>query len=72
MISQKIISVLLFAGALTLWEVFFRQKYFDWILSQGGVVGTGEIFGGYVVVGAVTTLITWILLRRLRQAEVPR
>lgn len=67
MISAKIVSILLFAGILTLWEVFFRQKYFDWILVQGGVVGTGEIFGGYVLVGIVSTFTTWIILRRLRQ-----
>lgn len=67
MISAKIVSVLLFAGALTLWELFFRQRYFDWVTSQGGVVGTGEIFLGYALVGTITALTNWIIIKRLQK-----
>lgn len=69
MISAKIVSVLILAATLTAWRLLLEPMYEEWVLSQGWVMGIGETFLGYIAVGSSTFIITWFLLRRLRQVE---
>lgn len=69
MLSARIVQVLVLAAVLTVWELAFKPMYTNWVLSQGGVMGLGETFVGYAIIGLTGLLIVEIILRRLRRPE---
>jgi len=68
-ISAKVVLILIWAICATVWELIFKQAYYSWVQSQGGVTGFGEVFLGYAGVGLVATLISAVIVRRLKRQD---
>lgn len=66
-VSSKVVSILVLAATLTIWELLFKQPYYGWVAGQGGAIGFGEVFIGYTGIIFLGTIVTWIILRRLKQ-----
>jgi len=68
-LTERIVGALVLAAVLTAWTLVFQSMYADWVVSQGGTMGVGETFGGFLIPIFVDLIITWFILRRLRSAE---
>lgn len=66
MLTEKIVGALVLAAVLTAWTLAFQPMYASWVVSQGGTMGIGETFGGYLIPIFADLVITWLILRRLR------
>ena len=69
MISAKIVVILIWAACATVWELVFKNAYYGWVSAQGGVAGFGEVFIGWAAVGGIATLVSAVVIRRLKQKE---
>ena len=65
-ISSKIVSILILSAFLTAWQLIIKPMYDNWILSQGGAIGLGETYLGYVMVMSVASIVTFIIVRKLK------
>lgn len=69
MLSEKIIAMLVLAGVLTFWTTFFEPMYINMIEARGSPVGLGETFLGYLIPASASLIITWLLVRRLKNRD---
>ncbi|NVM21658.1 MAG: hypothetical protein HWN68_07755 [Desulfobacterales bacterium] len=68
-LTENIVGVLIFALVMTFWSLGFQPLYEEWLLSQGAVMGVGEVYAGYVLPAIGSLILTWFVLRRLRSSE---
>ena len=68
-LSERLVSVGAYALSLTLWQFFGYPAYESWVLARGGVMGVGEVFVGYSMVLGAATVVSWIVIRRLKTPQ---
>ena len=64
--SEEIISILVFSGVMTMWVLIFQQMYEAWVSEAGGYMGIGEVFMGFTIPAVIASVVTWILIKRIR------
>lgn len=70
MLSEKIISVLVFAGTFTIWTLFLGEMYENWLVSQGSTMGqAAETFGGGILIAGLAMFISYVLVRQIRRGN---
>lgn len=68
-ISANLVTILIWAASATVWELLFEPWYQAQILAQGGVIGFGETFISYCMLGVIALTISWLVRRRLQTPD---
>ena len=68
-LSGKMIWILVFAGVMTMWTLFFQKNFENWIISQGYPLGIGETYLGFILPSIITLIIAGYLTSRVRHEE---
>jgi len=68
-LSEKVVNILVLCAVLTLWSMVGQSVYNSWLESQGASIGVGEVFIGFLLPALVATVLSAIIIRRLRRRE---
>lgn len=68
-LRATVVGILVFAAVMTVWTLGFQPLYEVWVLEQGGTIGIGEVYLGFVVPALASSILTYILCRKLSMRE---
>jgi len=68
-IISKGVEILVISAALAVYELFFKDLYKAWIISQGKTLGFAEMMLGYALILIPASIVAWSITRRLSHSE---
>jgi len=66
-VRGKLLSAGILALALSIYSLFFKPMWDDWLLTQGHSVGFGETATGYFITILLTYMVAHFLLRKVTE-----
>ncbi len=65
----KMISILILSFALSVYSLFFKPMWDQYLVANGHVVGVGETMVGYVLCLTTATVVGFFFTRRRKNEE---
>jgi len=65
-LAADFVTILIWAGSATIWQLVVDPWYKTQIIAQGGVIGFGETLFSYIMLGTIAMILSWFVKRRLR------